>query len=219
MNRTRKHVLPAITLLWAVSSLPGVAAERVCYETIGGTMVCRNRLPLAARIALGITSSVIFFLAIMLLICVGRSRTQSQVYNVEAAQMRGPPPIVVPDYSNEGNIVRRQHTTFRLAALRIPREQCLITEINPRQPRYMGDLAMCLIRPLRRKLPLQILSRTLSLIGRSPIGLYLCFFSVLGATRSKYWNCSSPDCVCERTVPTTSVHWNRERAPAILGVK
>jgi len=102
MNRTRKHVLPAITLLWAVSSLPGVAAERVCYETIGGTMVCRNRLPLAARIALGITSSVIFFLAIMLLICVGRSRTQSQVYNVEAAQMRGPPPIVVPDYSNEG---------------------------------------------------------------------------------------------------------------------
>jgi hypothetical protein len=101
MNRTRKHVLPATALLWAVSSLPGVAAERVCYETVSGQLVCRNRLPLAARIALGITSSVIFFLAIMLLIYVGRSRTESRVYNVEAAQMHGPPPIAVPDYSNE----------------------------------------------------------------------------------------------------------------------
>jgi hypothetical protein len=81
--------------------LPRVAAERVCYETITGTVVCRNRLSLTARIALGITSSFIFFLVIMLLICVARSRTQSREYNVEAGQMRGPPPIIVPDYAHE----------------------------------------------------------------------------------------------------------------------
>ncbi|TFK38370.1 hypothetical protein BDQ12DRAFT_666106 [Crucibulum laeve] len=70
-----------------------------------GPLICRNRLPLKARIALGVTACAILFLVITLMLCVSRNRSSARAaaaateYNVEAAQMQGPPALIATHYN------------------------------------------------------------------------------------------------------------------------
>jgi len=83
-----------ITTLSLVGALPGASATKICYNSFG-TLVCRNRMPVHARIGIWVT-----FLLLLVLIIAGivywqrrrASRQRDAIATVEANQVDGPPP-------------------------------------------------------------------------------------------------------------------------------
>ena len=90
----------ALVLLWGVGFVPGANAERVCYTTFGGTIVCRNTVSYGARVGMSIAAFVFLTLLFSLGCCLlVRSRRremdeEARVYQIDASQMQGPPIMV-----------------------------------------------------------------------------------------------------------------------------
>lgn len=93
-----------IITLWLVAALPGVSATKICYNSFG-TLVCRNRLPVQARVGIWVA-----FLLLLVFIIIGAvywqrrraGRRRDALTTVEANQIDGPPPTPfeypIPDY-------------------------------------------------------------------------------------------------------------------------
>jgi len=90
---------------WAVSSLPTAFAAMswdVCTSDETGGKKCTRRIPRSARLAIAVCCFLvlILLLALVLYIIIKRSRSQGdQEYNVEAAQVEGPPTIIGTQYN------------------------------------------------------------------------------------------------------------------------
>jgi len=83
-----------ITTLWLVAALPRTSATKVCYNSFG-TLVCRDRMSVHARIGIWVA-----FLLLLVLIIAGiiywqrrrASRQRDALATVEANQLDGPSP-------------------------------------------------------------------------------------------------------------------------------
>jgi len=83
-----------ITTLWLVAALPRTSATKVCYNSFG-TLVCRDRMSVHARIGIWVA-----FLLLLVLIIAGiiywqrrrASRQRDAIATVEANQLDGPSP-------------------------------------------------------------------------------------------------------------------------------
>ncbi|KAF8631648.1 hypothetical protein AX17_005050 [Amanita inopinata Kibby_2008] len=83
-----------MALVWTSASIPVASAEQVCYHTFNG-LVCKDRLPLSARVAIWAICVAVLFLIIITAIYVHRrraSRERDAIATVEASQVDGPPP-------------------------------------------------------------------------------------------------------------------------------
>jgi len=91
--------------LWAASSLPTAFAAMswdICTKDETGGTKCTRRIARSARLAIAICCFLVLFLllGLVIYIIVKRRRSQGeQEYNVEAAQMEGPPTIIATEYN------------------------------------------------------------------------------------------------------------------------
>jgi len=94
-----------ILSLWAVSSLPTAFAAMswdICTTDATGGTKCTRRIPRSARLAVAVCCFLVLFmlLGLVIYIIIKRRRSQDdEEYNVEAAQMEGPPTIIATEYN------------------------------------------------------------------------------------------------------------------------
>jgi len=99
--------LPGLVFLglWTVSSLPTALAAMswdVCTSDETGGRKCTRRIPRSARLAIAVCCFLVLvlLLALVLYVITKKHRSQGdQEYNVEAAQVEGPPTIIGTQYN------------------------------------------------------------------------------------------------------------------------
>jgi len=90
--------------LWGFSHVPIAAAawDVVCTTSTSGEVVCRDRFPFTARLAIWGVGAALVLMALSIFLCVRRQRARSAAaaseYNVEANQVQGPPTIIATSY-------------------------------------------------------------------------------------------------------------------------
>jgi len=90
---------------WAASSLPTAFAAMswdTCTIDANGGKKCTRRIPRSARLAIAVCCLLVLLLllGLVIYIIVKRRRSQGdQEYNVEAAQVEGPPTIIATEYN------------------------------------------------------------------------------------------------------------------------
>jgi hypothetical protein len=91
--------------LWAASALPTAFAAiswDTCTTDATGGKICTRRIPRSARLAIAVCCLMVLLLllGLVIYIIVKRRRAQGdQEYNVEAAQVEGPPTIIATEYN------------------------------------------------------------------------------------------------------------------------
>jgi len=90
--------------LWAVSSLPTAFAAMswdICTTDSTGGKTCTRRIPRSARLAVAVCCFLVLLMlvAVVIYIFIKRRRSDDEEYNVEAAQMEGPPTIIATEYN------------------------------------------------------------------------------------------------------------------------
>jgi hypothetical protein len=94
-----------ILCVWAVSSLPTAFAAMswdTCTTDETGGRKCTRRIPRSARLAIAICCFLVLLLLLGMVIYIVVRRRRShgdQEYNVEAAQVDGPPTIIATEYN------------------------------------------------------------------------------------------------------------------------
>jgi len=100
-----KFARAGILGVWAASSLPTAFAAMswdICTTDETGGRKCTRRIPRSARLAIAICCFLVLLLllGIVIYVIVKRRRSQGdQEYNVEAAQVDGPPTIIATEYN------------------------------------------------------------------------------------------------------------------------
>jgi len=100
-----KFTRAGILALWAASSLPTAFAAMswdVCTTDANGGTKCTRRIPRSARLAIAVCCLLVLLmlLGLVIYIIVKKRRSQGdQEYNVEAAQVDGPPTIIATEYN------------------------------------------------------------------------------------------------------------------------
>lgn len=90
--------------LWGFSQVPIAAAawDVVCTKTTSGDVVCRDRFPFFARLAIWGVGGALVLMGLSVFFCIRRQRARSiaaaSEYNVEANQVQGPPTIIATAY-------------------------------------------------------------------------------------------------------------------------
>jgi hypothetical protein len=92
--------------LLAFSSLPLASAAKVCEKDAqSGEDVCRETLPVEAKVAIAVVSVMIVFLMLVLFLFIRRNRKAAaeadKDYAVEASQVTGPPTVLAATYTPE----------------------------------------------------------------------------------------------------------------------
>jgi len=91
-NRKPRGLPPVIVVLLGLCAMPGVAAERVCFTAINGTLQCSSILPYSAKVAIwcSILGVIGLILCVYIFISCRQSRRRAAIYHVEANQIHGP---------------------------------------------------------------------------------------------------------------------------------
>jgi hypothetical protein len=73
-----------------------------CTKDEKGNNICKDKVPMAARIAMAVTCLAVLILLLVLTICIVRNRARAaKEMNVEASQVEGPPTIIATEYNPE----------------------------------------------------------------------------------------------------------------------